>query len=174
MKLIEKFFDFEENQILNSTSCTILIFIILGIVIPNILKWSLTEEVWFWFFSTTAQTFAALVAVIIVIYNVHYQSIQQLIFQSADFQEAQPLILEKLEADIKIIKIRTWEFLKIAFPIIIISVFLIPCGSLKMVDVWDIWYTYNLSWIFIFIIMGLCCRFIFISYINIGKLYKFR
>ena len=70
MKLIKKFFNYNENPILNSTHLTILFFAIVGTYISYIFKWTLTENVWYWFFSTTAQTFAGLVGIIIVIYTV--------------------------------------------------------------------------------------------------------
>ena len=174
MKAIEKFFSYKENQILNSTFLTILLWALGGTYISYILKWTLTKEVWYWFFSSIAQTFAGLVAFIAVIYIFLFQANSQLILKSHWFGENQDEMNEEFESNIKDIKNKSWELSRITIPPIIISIILIPFGSLEIEDscIMNIIYSYKLNWILIFSIMGLCFSSLYKIYISMRTLLK--
>ena len=174
MKAIKKFFSYKENQILNSTPLTIVLWVLIGTCISYILKWTLTNEVWYWFFSSIAQTFAGLVAFIAVIYIFLFQSKFLLILNSDKFQENQEVRNKELELDIKNINKKYWELTKITLPPIIISIILIPFGSLEIEDscIMNIIYSYKLNLILIFSMMGLCFSSFYKIYISMRTLLK--
>ena len=54
--------------IFTSTLPTIIISSVIGLFISYVIKLPMSEDVWFWFFSTIAQTFAALVALVAIFF----------------------------------------------------------------------------------------------------------
>lgn len=161
MNAIEKVSNYTEkffHIILSDNWKAISFFGIVGLVISYYFNLTMNKDVWFWFFSSIAQTFAGLVAFIVVIFIFLFQSNFQLILRSHYFGEDQSKMNKEFEDNIRNIKNKTWGLLKTTIPLIILSIILIPFGSLKIEDSWimDIYYTYKLNWILIFSVIGLC------------------
>ncbi len=161
----------------------------------------MNSETWFWFFSSIAQTFAALVALVAIfiisrleLYNAEIHNskdtISVLIKDSIpegeyDLVESDDWLLNKANAlvnskepqtyrhklikkEIKKIdyvklkketaKNRMWILLEYTVFIIMLSIVLLPFGSLTTEDssILTIWIDYKLKWALIFGVAGLC------------------
>lgn len=194
------------------------IFALIGILISYQFKLTMNKDVWFWFFSSIAQTFAALVALVAIFLLSRLGSYDAIINKDIDMmrtliQEFNDLIknevqsiddfttssnlfliifidkfipklteMAKAESDIKQRKLRAQLIiaarndikyleqkkkqaiiqmqilLEHTILIIILSIFLIPFGSVNTEDslMLDLWNNFNLKWAIIFGIVGLC------------------
>jgi len=137
-------------RIYNNAPLTISIFVLLGIFIPYQLKLTMGKDAWFWFFSSIAQTFAALAAIMSVFFISRIDSYNNLLQYKNDL-----VIIKrkkKIKKEMKILLLHT-------FPIILISIILMPFGSLStensfLLDNWSV--LIRLKWVIIFIVIGLC------------------
>ncbi len=50
----------------SNTLIAVPVFALIGILVSSLFKLTMNQDVWFWFFSSIAQTFAALVALVVV------------------------------------------------------------------------------------------------------------
>jgi len=66
-------------RIYSNAPLTILIFVLLGIFIHSQYKLTMGKDAWFWFFSSIAQTFAALAAIMSVFFISRIDSYNNLI-----------------------------------------------------------------------------------------------
>lgn len=182
------------------------LFAFVGFILSHQFKLTMNKDVWFWFFSSIAQTFAALVALVAIFIisrlefynatmNSNIQMMRSLIpeFQAewksvylADervkditdriierFREGKGKIImpdngfllinaradfNKLEQKTKQVKNQMEKLLENTLIIIMLSIFLIPFGSVNTVDSWmlALWNDLNLKWAFIFGVVGFC------------------
>jgi hypothetical protein len=151
-----------ENRILNNTPITILLWAIGGTLIFYIFKLSMNKDSWFWFFSSTAQTFAAFIAFISMFFIFRMQLstdqfLETLKLKGHREDELKELV-DKTKKNMQAVKDETRQMLLSAIPIILISIILIPFGSLEVEDSWmlDIWNIYKLKSILIFSMVGYC------------------
>ncbi|MDD1745899.1 MAG: hypothetical protein LUQ20_08870 [Candidatus Methanoperedens sp.] len=165
----------------------------------------MNSEAWFWFFSSLAQTFAALVALVAIflisrleLYDTRINNsietisvlIKPLISEGKqDFVESDDWLLNKarsitnigattytknlIKKEIKkmeslkvkreIAKRRMWILLENTVLIIMLSIALLPLGSLTIEDssILSIWIDYKLKWALIFGVAGLCIATLF-------------
>ena len=164
MNEIGKFFSIKENQILNSIPLSILFWAVSGTYFSYITDLTFNKDVWFWFFSTIAQTFAAVVAFIAMFYIYQMDSLNfqtNLYFQlvsKTDDEKDRENFAENLNSDRDRFKSRTRDLLLNTIPIIIISIILIPFGSIKMEEtsIFIVLNTYKLNLIIIFGTIGYC------------------
>lgn len=160
-KFLNKFFSFRNNQILNNTYLIIILWIVLGTSISTMFEFSMNGEVWYWFFSSTAQTFASLIALIVVLYVYRMQVAQSqftlLVERGFVSQDDNQDIIKKIKEDMLNFKNDAKLLLINTIPIILISLIFLPFGITKGDNmILDIWYTFKLNWVLIFSIIGLC------------------
>ena len=204
------------DYILSSTWKAVVVFAVIGYSISNTFRLTMNSETWFWFFSSIAQTFAALVALVAIflisrldLYNAKinnyiqmirnlipefrndlkpdYLTVDELVITHADeiirsFESKNPnnvlsvenipkhlirqgLYVAKARADIDKLKQKKehakkqmWILLEHTVFIIILSILLLPFGSLTTEDssILTIWIDYKLKWVLIFGVSGIC------------------
>lgn len=185
------------------TVVTAIVFSLIGFSINYYYEFEMNEDVWFWFFSTIAQVFAALIALVAVffisrldLYNEKINNNIQMIRSSYPYDFSivahnndESLIskvddiIKKLEESSeekkKLYKLTAYRgnisrlkekkknankhmkiVLRFTIPIIMLSIFLLPLGSLSSnKDIW-LWDS-TLKWCFIYLIVGLCISSLF-------------
>lgn len=138
--------------IFTSTLPTIIISSAIGLIISYVIKLPMGEDVWFWFFSTIAQTFAALVALVAIFF------ISRIELDNYSIQNYNNLNVKYTSLDIIVErKKNVINQMKILLPktilIIILSIVLLPFDHLK-------------NWFLIFVVIGLCMN----SLVNISQM----
>lgn len=201
---INKYFFSLLNLFISRTWVIVLVFALIGYSLSFFFNITMNKDVWFWLFSTIAQTVAALVALVAVFMQsrieIHNQQINKNIGlirslisefipnDKYDFLISDEILIntvEKIKSDLEESKlerafliIRSSDEINLleqkiindkyqikliinkALLIILISLILIPFGSLMIQDclIFNFWKTYKLKWIFIFSVLGYCVK----------------
>ena len=146
------------DKMFKNTPLAILVWAIGGTYIVHLSNLTINSEVWFWFFSTIAQTFAALIALIAAFYFFGIKLVTmylQILSEKNQLEEVDNSVItqhmDNFKIDIKKLLITTLF-------IVIISIILLPFGSPEIKNDWllEILNTYKLKYITLFGVIGLC------------------
>ena len=120
------------DKMFQNTPLAILVWAIGGTYIVHLSNLTINSDVWFWFFSTIAQTFAALIALIVTFYFFGIKLVTmylQLLSEKNQLEEVDNSVIEQQMDNFKIdIK----KLLITALFIVMISIILLPFGSPKI------------------------------------------
>ena len=157
------------DKMFKNTPLTILIWAIGGTYIVHLSNLTINNDVWFWFFSTIAQTFAALIAFIAAFYFFGIESARTHLMILSEKNQLRKLD-NSLIKQIENFKIDVKKLLILTFPILMLSIILLPFGSPKIENNWllAILNTYKLKYITLFGVIGLCVS----SLYNILAIFK--
>ncbi|MCZ7380384.1 MAG: hypothetical protein O8C64_02235 [Candidatus Methanoperedens sp.] len=202
------------EYVVSSVWKAVVVFAVIGFLVSNTFRLTMNSETWFWFFSSIAQTFAALVALVAIflisrldlynaiinknkdvmrtlLYNVGADEIEyfddNVLIKTVDeflsLIESEPelkpditdldlttkkgkiYLLKRareennhLEQKKEHAKKQMWILLEHTVFIIMLSIILLPFGSLTTEDssIMIVWIDYKLKWAFIFGVAGLC------------------
>jgi len=145
------------DKLFKNTLLTILIWAIGGTFIVHLSNLTINNDVWFWFFSTIAQTFAALIAFIAAFYFFGIESARTHLLILSEKNQLRNLDKSVTE-QIKNFRIDVKKILIITFPILMLSIILLPFGSPTIDNNWllALLNTYKLKYITLFGVIGLC------------------
>lgn len=146
------------DKMFKNTPLAILVWAIGGTYIVHLSNLTLDSDAWFWFFSTIAQTFAALITLIAAFYFFGIKLVithLQILSKKNQLEEVDNSVIEQQVDDFKN---NIKKLLNTTLLILIVSIILLPFGSPKIENNWllEILNTYKLKYITLFSVIGLC------------------